>query len=348
MKQTSADINCLVRAHSEVDAFDKLKHQLQKYEIYDEKFARRIIPICGDLSSPQLGLSTEQFGFLADHVDVIYHNGAFVNFTKSYTALKDTNVLGTQEILRMACMRKTIPVHYVSTLSVFSEELPENHMGFAENDALDEKAKLSNGYSQSKWVAERLMNTCAKRGLPITIYRPATVTGDSQTGVWNTDDFLCRMIRGCIALGKAPEKQVSFNVVPVDYVSKAIVALSRNPDAIGNIFHLSNSSTVSSLDIVGWINTAGYPVKLEPYSQWRKNMLAEVSQAAKHPLYPLMHLFESDVNESEESLDDPMRYRSDRTRETLALSGIQCPFPSSLLFKTYVEYLQKTDAFARN
>ena len=48
---------------------------------------------------------------------------------------------------------------------------------------------LTMGYSQSKWVAERLVKIAASRGLPVSIYRPGTITGDSRTGISNLDDF---------------------------------------------------------------------------------------------------------------------------------------------------------------
>ena len=62
----------------------------------------RIIPVLGDLSKPLLGLTEQEFQQIASLVDVIYHAGAIVNFIYPYSQLKTTNVLGTQEILRLA------------------------------------------------------------------------------------------------------------------------------------------------------------------------------------------------------------------------------------------------------
>ncbi|MBX3630048.1 MAG: amino acid adenylation domain-containing protein [Nitrosomonas sp.] len=340
LQQTPAVIYCLVRADSDASAFDKLKHTLQKYGIYREAFRHRIIPVCGDLSRPLLGLPTERFTKLAGEIDVIYHNGALVNFFQPYDALKDANVLGTQEVLRLACAQKTVPVHYVSTLSVFSEELPLDHPGFAEDDPLDVGAKLSNGYGQSKWVAERLVNICAERGLPVSIYRPATVTGHSRTGAWNSDDYLCRLIRGCIDLGEVPERRVGFNIVPVDYASKAIVALSRKADVSGKAFHLSNTTLLDSLDIVSWVNELGHSVQFKSYSKWRENMLSKVSQIPDHPLYSLLSTFTPDIDEAEDAFDERTRYHCEQTVAALASCKIQCPVPDRSLFKVYLTHLQ--------
>jgi len=72
-----------------------------------------------------------------------------------------------------------------------------------EQDALDHSEGLYDGYAQSKWVAEKLMMTARSRGIPVCIYRLGMITGHSQTGVSQTDDMMCRMIKGFIELGCA-------------------------------------------------------------------------------------------------------------------------------------------------
>lgn len=56
--------------------------------------------------------------------------------------------------------------------------------------------------AQSKWIAELIVLEARNRGVPVTIFRPGYVTGDSKTGVMNTDDYLVRLLKGCIQLGK--------------------------------------------------------------------------------------------------------------------------------------------------
>ena len=74
---------------------------MESYAIWDAAKRSRISPIVSELSQPLLGLSATDFQQLASSIDVIYHNGAFVNFTFPYSALKAANVLGTQEVLRL-------------------------------------------------------------------------------------------------------------------------------------------------------------------------------------------------------------------------------------------------------
>src|SRR5205823_4505156 len=153
-----------------------------------------------------------------------------------YHALKAANVLGTQEVLRLATQDKIKPLHYISTLSVFSHKKAASGRPIRESDSLDDhREHIHGGYAQSKWVAEKLVTTARSRGLPVVIYRPGRITGHSQSGMWRTDDVLCRMLKGCIQLGSIPGQDTAemMEMTPVDYVSQAIVSLSRRKASFG-------------------------------------------------------------------------------------------------------------------
>jgi thioester reductase-like protein len=98
---------------------------------------------------------------------------------------------------------------------------------------------LDGGYPQTKWVAEKLVKIAGDRGLPISIYRPGRISWHSKTGVCNPEDHTSRMIKGCIQLGIAPDLDALINLAPVDYVSQAIVHLSKQPSS-GRTFHIVN------------------------------------------------------------------------------------------------------------
>jgi hypothetical protein len=118
LKMTSADVHCLLRAKDLEQGHLRLRRNLELYQLWDESFAHRIKPVLGDLGEPRLGISEEEFERLADQMDVIYHNGAMVNFVYPYRVHKAANVLGTQEVLRLASRTRLKPVHFVSTLSI--------------------------------------------------------------------------------------------------------------------------------------------------------------------------------------------------------------------------------------
>ena len=87
--------------------FDRLNH----FELFNEEInhlvkMQRIVVICGDLAQPQLALSTADFKRLGREVSVIYHVGSYVNHVSGYQTMRASNVNGTTEILRLACMEE--------------------------------------------------------------------------------------------------------------------------------------------------------------------------------------------------------------------------------------------------
>src|SRR5205814_1192457 len=125
------------------------------------------------------------------------------------------------------------------------------------------------GYAQSKWVAEKIVRIARSREIPVCIYRPGMVTGDSRSGECKLDDFMPRMIRGCIQLGVAPDMgEFVMDLVPVDYVARATVQLSLERDSIGKAFTLLNPPAISWNRIVDAMNTFGYSIATVPYREW--------------------------------------------------------------------------------
>ncbi len=154
LKKTHATIHCLVRDNSTEDGLQRLKKNLEYYQLWNETFIPRILVIPGNLDRPRFGLSSTQYETLAGELDVIYHNGAMVNFVYPYHALKPVNVESTHEVLRLASAKKLKPVHFVSSISVFMKgDLHERGICY-ENANLEEVGVPFGGYGQSKWVAE--------------------------------------------------------------------------------------------------------------------------------------------------------------------------------------------------
>ncbi|PSB21959.1 phenylalanine racemase [Phormidesmis priestleyi ULC007] len=265
---------CLVRADDCEAASDRLRKSLERYELWQDTFGSRIIPVLGDLSQPLFGLSESQFRELADRVDVIYHSGAYVNLVYPYTALRNANVLGTQEVLRLATQTRTLPVHYISTIDVFHSSEYEEATFISETDQLLSCDGYTEGYAQSKWVAEKLVMQARDRGLPVCIYRLGMITGHSQTGAFQLNNMICRLIKGFIQLGCAPELDLKMSLAPVDYIVQAIRHLSSQPASFGQTFHLVSPHLFTLKQLVADLNVLDYWVTLMPYQQWQTKLLA--------------------------------------------------------------------------
>ena len=334
--QTQADIYCLVRSPSTSLARKKLESKLESYSLWHEGFRSRINPVIGDLSQPLLGLTEDQFLVLASKFDIIYHNGALVNSIYPYSALKATNVLGTQEVLKLASLIKVKPVHFVSTLSVFPSLSYSGVELVQESDSLDHGQVLSNGYDQSKWVAEKLVSIARDRGLPVCIYRPGQISGHSQTGICNPDDLFFRMIRGCIQLGSFPCQDTAQDLTSVDYVSRAIVYLSRQKESLHKTFHLINPQTIDWNQLFNWCREFGYPLQQISYSKWQAKLLNIAVYSQENALYPLVSLFSQrgHYNCSAKVLE----FDCQNTLDGLAGTSITCPIVDAKLFSTYLSY----------
>ncbi len=343
LQQTQATIYCLVRAANVEEGKNKLIKNLQQYALWDEKFNSRIIPVVGDLSQPLLGIGAEQFQMLATNIDSIYHSAALLNYVYPYSALKAANVLGTQEILKLACQIKVKPVHYVSSVAVFESNAYAGKV-VKEDDEFEHWQGIHLGYSQTKWVAEKLVKIAGDRGLPITIHRPPLIAGHSQTGISNTHDFICLMAKGCLQMGSFPEVDYMLDMSPVDYVSKAIVHLSRQKESIGKAFHLQHPQPVPLTVLVDWVRSFGYPVDVISYDAWQEKLINDVT-SAENPLYTLRPFLLE--RRSEEQLTIPDLYLKARrpeiscedTLNALAGSGVVCAAIDSKLFMTYTAYL---------
>lgn len=349
LKKTSADIYCLVRTCNPSEGLQRIQATLKKYSLSGEDFGNRIKPIVGDLSQPLLGLDQEQFRYLAQTIDTIYHNGAWVNFIEPYSRLKPTNVAATKEILKLACQGKVKPVHYIASSSVFGT------VGYFKRiKVLKEEEDINlglgygfGGYVQSKWVAEKMMWNAKERGLPVTVFRCALVMGHSETGVCNTKDFPSRLIKNCIQLGSFYDLRNKFdNFVPVDFASQSIVHLSLKNQSIGKPFHIVNPHHIEYADFWNLVRSYGYSLDKLSYEDWSKKILEYIRDYQETPLYALIPLFIEKLSPAQltivELFQDTPFYETTNVAEGLADSSIVCPRIDEKLVSTWLDYYIRT------
>jgi len=337
LQQTTADIYCLVRAKPAEANEERLRKHLQAYLLWQAPFGSRIIPVTGDLSKPYLGLTPYQFDELAHLVEIIYHNAAQVNSLYSYSQLKATNVLGTQEILRLASRGCLKPVHFVSSLAIFfGPSCPSvaSEMGIPE-------ASLTGGYKQSKWVAEQLIRLAHQRGLPACIYRPARIVGHSKIQVMNNfKDLFCSFLKACVLLRKCPTLQATLNLVPVDYVTQALIYLSRQATSLNKTFHLCNPQPIAWSSLFNHLRACGCFLEEVDYPRW----LNELSQRAPgHRFYSSLSLLLRSPNNL---LTNNPQFEASHTLAGLAGTSISCPSVEETLLATGCTYLQKCGYFS--
>lgn len=336
LDRSDARVYVLVRADDDAGALARSLGSLRQYGLLRAGDQDRLVPVAGDLSRPYFGLDRAGYERLAGAVEMIVHNGSWSSFVLPYGRLKTTNVLGTVEILRLACRRRVKPVHYVSSLAVFPGHRDVKY--FPER-GLDDPDGVVGGYPQTKWVADRLVTLAGERGVPTAVYRPGQITGAQDTGACPTELFVCAMMKGCIELGVSPDPDMLVEMVPVDYVTAAVAQLALTGRGIDRVHHLPNPASVHWIELMNLLGECGYPVRREPYQVWYAALMAAVDAGEDNAMIPFLPLL------GEDGPSEDLAYQNGRPvfedanlRAGLAGSGIECPPVDKQLLQTYVDY----------
>jgi thioester reductase-like protein len=253
LEQTRAKIYVLVRASDDTQGRQRLRAAMESMGPVPARlmqlFESRIVPLCGDLAQPSLGLTQDVWAFLTAEIDTIFHNGATVNYLFNYDRMRDANVMGTNEVLRLAFEGRAKEFNYVSTTFVFGWAV-KSHL--YETDFNRDMELLDFGYSQSKWVAEQVVADARSRGLSTRIFRPALVS-PSVNGGGNNFDIAVRLVAFMVnhGIGVDALNQVSF--VPADVVANNIVSISSTPGTANKTFHVVRDDYANMLDITSLI-----------------------------------------------------------------------------------------------
>uniref|UniRef100_A0AAU1I806 Thioester reductase domain-containing protein n=1 Tax=Streptomyces sp. NBC_00180 TaxID=2903632 RepID=A0AAU1I806_9ACTN len=337
MRTTTARVHCLVRGADDETAYRRLRSSLTWYRVWDDIDESRLRVRAGDLADERLGLTEEVFDDLARTVDAVYHAGATVHWLHPYEALRAANVHGTREILRLAARHRTVPVHYISTVGVFNGPVTPG-VPLRVTDPTGPAEALPSGYLQSKWVAEQLVGLARDRGLPVSVHRVDVISGDTRNGACQTRDFVWLSLKGLLQAQAAPAGvDGRFHLLPVDYVSAAIVGISQREPA-GGTFHLFNRSSLSLADCVSYLRELGYRLDETDRERWS----AAVRSDRDNALLPLLHAFEMMTSDT-----DGFYPPIDTTETEAALVGtdITCPPLTRELFARYVEFFVQEGHF---
>lgn len=330
-------------SQAEREGFKRIKDTLQLYKIWDDAFESRILAVVGDLGKPLLGLTREKFDDLAGTIDSIYHSGAFVNFLYPYEGLKPANVLGTQEVLRLATTKQLKAVHHVSTVDVLlGTHIPRPFIEDA--TPLTHPIDAPDGYPRSKWVAERIVNIARRRGVPVCIFRPGLIMSHTTSGATQTSDYILVNLKGYIQLGMMPEEFHALQVAPVDYVAAAIVHISRQRESFGKFFHLWAQKPILMSKAHEWVQSFGYELKVLPFKEVR-DQVVNVDQSS--PLYPFVPFYRREPEDRVlPAAHDPkvlqhldLSLELQNTIAALKGSGIECPPMSEDLSHRCLQYL---------
>ena len=333
---TRAHVVCLVRAADAASGLQRVKKSLARHAcvVAPEMIASRVSIVIGDLAEPGLGLAPAEGEALAASIDTIVHVGAAVNLLLPYSSLRAANVRAVEDVLRLATSGRSKSVHHVSTVEVLTDTDPSAPGAWLERPAAASPLRLHDGYGQSKWVAEKLVEAARARGIRAFIHRPGRLMGHARTGAFNPEDFLVRILDACGQVGAAPILGTSVDITPVDYAARALVRLAALEPLSEPAFHFVNPHVITWTKLVARIVSAGYFLRSIPHGEWCRILEERARSSAQSDF--LLYLAGMSKEELEASMHGgPV---GDRTRALLGTTVV-CPPVDAALVETYLAKL---------
>jgi len=291
LSDTLNNIYCAVRAKGFGDAMSRIESTLSQYGLWKSGFSSRIKPLICDLTKPNFGLVKSEFTDLSNQISQIVHCAASTSGAIPYKTIKKTNVTGVKTVLELASVGLPKSVHFVSTLSVFDNPYHKTLSRVYENDDCPNFPFLEGGYRQSKWVCERMVEEARNRGIPTTVLRMGFVTGDSESGGCNPEDWFHCFIRTCVQLEATPFQGMlphinpqftRFNMLPVDYCAKCVSRIVMLQSSLNQNFHIILPS-VPTTQVFDLLRQEGYSLKRITEKEWNSKCLSK-----KNPLQTYM------------------------------------------------------------
>lgn len=319
LRRTSHTIHALVRATDTAHGHDRIIASLRRAQLWspalEAEVLARVRVVCGDLAEPHLGIGEAGFRRLADTVDGIVHNGALVNYVRTYDALRPANVIGTWELLRLALTTHRKSFHLVSSTFIYGwSTMPV--VGESYGNA--EMAGLDFGYSQTKWVAEQLTLAAQRQGLDVRIYRPSLISPTSA-GFGSRDDILVRLTAFMIEHGLAVKAHNQISLLPADLVADHIVGLMGLPAEAGHVFNLTADDYYNLTDITRLLSERyGYRFAYHDIPSFAEQLNRRCTP--RDALYPLVDFLTRSAGKIEAMRDK--RYDNTQYRHARALAKV--------------------------
>jgi NAD(P)-dependent dehydrogenase (short-subunit alcohol dehydrogenase family) len=250
LRNREGDVHVLVRA----DSREKLDALLARWPEAD-----RVKPVVGDLQQPNLG---HDDAWIAEHrgrIEHVFHLAAMYDMTAPEDLNERLNVAGTRHAVELANALGAGHLHHASSVAVTGD-----FRGMFREDMFDEGQRQPSAYHRTKFEAERIVREGS--AVPWRVYRPAIVIGHSQTGEMDKIDgpyyFFKLIQKARNALPQwfplvGPELGWT-NIVPVDYVARAMDHIAHEPGLDGQAFHLTAPKSQRSGEVLNTFARAAH------------------------------------------------------------------------------------------
>ena len=240
LEDPSCRLTLLIRAKSDGELAARRKELLITWEV-PTGVAERVGAVRGDTTQPRFGLSPQEFERLAAECTHVVHCAAIVKMNLPIEEARRSAVSAAKNVVALASLAhergRLRKVEFMSTVGVGgrrADPLPERW--------ITERREFHNTYEQAKAEAEDFLRTETAPAFPITVHRPSMVVGDSRSGRiarFQVFYHLAEFLSGRRTFGVFPGfGGNTLDLIPADYVARAVAWSSREPATAGRILHL--------------------------------------------------------------------------------------------------------------
>lgn len=251
LQENDCRLRLLLRADNSIGLDRRVGDLLRFWSLEgDHEVSSRIEAFAGDVTRPNLGLDLSTYQRLTRELTHVIHSAGNVKLNRTLAEARESAVGSARHVVAFveACQQNGAfhKLEYLSTVGV-AGRMP----GVVPERALHEPRTFRNSYEAAKAEAETFVLERMRSGLRATVHRPSMVVGDSRTGEiiqFQVFYYLTEFLAGLRTMGLVPDgRDVRLDVVPVDYVARAIQVSSLDDDATGRVFHLCSGPTHAPL-----------------------------------------------------------------------------------------------------
>ena len=290
--------------------------------------AARLLPVSGDLKAKKLGVATEQIKLLKGKIDHAYHLAAIYDLGADEASQVEVNVEGTRNTVEFVKAIDAGHFHHVSSIAAAGL-----YEGVFREDMFEEAENYDHPYFMTKHVSEKIVRQ-------ESVYRPAMVVGDSQTGEMDKIDgpyYFFKLIQRMRQLLPPWMPSIGLeggriNIVPVDFVVDALAAISHQKDITSRCYHLVDPVGYRVGDVLDIFSKAAHAPKMNVFVN--AALLGFIPRSvtkglmALAPVRRVRNAVMQDLGLPEDMLtfvNYPTRFDCRDAQAALKGSGITCP-----------------------
>lgn len=257
--EREGDVHVLCREGSQA----RLDELILGWEMVSPGAESRIKKVIGDLQLDLLGVDPGWVDAHRGKIDHFFHLAAIYDMTAGDEVNERMNVSGTRNAVALANALEAGTLHHTSSIAVAGL-----YKGLFREDMFDEGQKLPSAYHRTKYESEAIVRK--ETTVPFRVYRPAVVVGHSETGEMDKIDGPYYFFKAIQKLRDTLPQWVPLigpelgwtNLVPVDYVAKAMDHIAHQPGHDGEAFHLTHPKGIRSGEVLNAFARAAHAPQL--------------------------------------------------------------------------------------